>query len=485
MKKLISLILCLVVLAAFCLPSLADDTSLRMLIGYEETDPDTDPAALAVEEATGVHVEYEMLPHDNASGVVLKLMAILAAGDSDVYGVISMNYDTFAATVSSGAYLPLNSLLEREGQALLAGTDSSLWSSVTVDGDIMAIPFRLSTENYTSGLRVRTDLLKEAGVDKMPETLEELKEALTLVRDRLGIIPFAGHGAIVDEIAGAFGISNVWNETEDGIHGRPTTPGAREYVEYMHDLYEEGLLDIEWAQNSDNTCTEKFMSGNALAYRVYWWNEPSASETIRKNFPEASFAYLPPLKNAEGKSRMPMVRGPQQVVVIPRVSRKADAAMAWMNARVASKDTFRWLCIGEEGIHYRVIGENEYEPINPAFTDERGNANTYLTGTITDDYGIYWRQTRVRKNETLYREFLRMQDNIKGAEICFDPTSYMTPNKEFADLAPSVNSFVEENLLNMIVGTRPVSEWDDFVQEYLAYGGAELERMLNGSASEK
>ena len=176
---------------------------------------------------------------------------------------------------------------------------------------------------------------------------------------------------------------------------------------------------------------------------------------------------------------MPVDRGAQSVTVIPRVSTKAAEAMEWMNAKVASPEVFKQLCIGDENVHYSVIGENEYAPINPKFIDERNHANIFLTGTITADYGIYWGQTRVRKNETLYGEFLRMQDNVANATIYYDPTTFMAPNNEFTELAPAVNSYVEENILNMIVGARDIAEWDDFVQEYLDMGGQDLENMLN------
>ena len=475
MKKILSLLL-VALMAVLPLSALGEALpELRVLMDYQQIDPNADPAGKAVEEVTGVHAVYETLP---VEGATAKLMSILAARDADVYDAIIMPYATFAATVSLGAYLPLNDLLNEKGQALLAGTDDALWTNTTIDGQIMGIPYRLSNENYTSGLRVRTDLLKSLGIEKLPETLDELTAALTAAKDA-GLIPLTGNGPIVDEIAGAFGISNDWNVTDDGIHGRPTTPGAREYVAYMRALFEAGLLDDEWAQNTNDACKEKLLQGKALMCRIYWWNEPAATDTLLENFPEATFDYLPPLKGEDGRCGMPVNRGADQVVVIPKVSDKAAETMAWMNAKVESPETFRYLCIGEEGVHYEVIGQDEYAPIQPAFNEERNNANIFLTGTITKDYGVYWGQTRVRKNETLYREFLKMQQNVAGAAIYYDPSSYMAPNSEFSELAPSVNGYVKDTILQMIVGARDVAEWDDFVEEYLEMGGEELETMLN------
>ncbi|MBR1820729.1 MAG: extracellular solute-binding protein [Clostridia bacterium] len=477
MKKLLSLILAVALAAALlaCAAAHESQTELRVLMDYQKIDPNADPAGIAVEEVTGVHAVYETLP---AEQEVTKLMSILAAREADAYDVIVMSYATFAATVSQGAYLPLNDLLNERGQDLLAATDDALWTNTTVDGQIMGVPYRLSSENYTSGLRVRTDLLESIGVEKLPQTLDELTDMLAAAK-AAGLVPFTGNGAIVDEIAGAFGISNTWNVTEDGIHGRPTTPGAREYVEYMRGLYTAGLLDDEWAQNNNAACMEKFLQGKALMCRVFWWNEPSASDTLLENFPEAAYAYLPPLANEAGESGMPVNRGADMVAVIPRVSGKAAEAVEWMNAKVATRDTFRYLCIGEENVHYEVIGEDEYAPIQPAFNDERNNANIFLTGAITADYDVYWSQTRVRKDETMYQEFLKMQENVANATIYYDPVTFMAPNNDFTELAPSVNGYVQDTMLQMIVGARDIGEWDEFVEEYLDMGGAYLEEMLN------
>ncbi len=448
--------------------------TLKALIGYVNFDPNVEYSAKASEELTGYKVEYSSLPSTDESS---KLNAILAAREK--YDVISVSYSLFSQTVGLGAYRSLDDLLDEYGQSILAGTNDALWTNTTIDGQKMGIPFRLSNENYTSGRRVRTDLMKAAGLSKLPETPDELYVFLKTAKEKLGIIPMTGNGAIVDEIASAFGISNAWNITPDGIRNRVTTPGAKEYVEFMHKLYSEGLIDSEWAQNTASSMQEKFYSGKAMIYQLYWWNEPSATNTLLSNFPNAEFSYLPPLKDSEGNSGMPINRGTDQVIVIPKVASNAEDAVKWMDSKLSSEDVFRRLCIGIEGVHYNTIGENEYEPIQPAFANDLNYANVYLTGTITKDYGIYWAQTRVRKNETLYGEFLKMQENVEKSTIYYDPTTFMSPNSEFTALAPSVNTYVNDTIIQMIVGTRGIDEWDSFVREYYAIGGERLERILN------
>lgn len=450
---------------------------LRILTEYSQIDHNEDPTAALLQELTGYTVQYDALPNDER---LPKLNAILAAREP--YDIIILSEDSFKNTVHLGAYMTLDALLESHGKKVMEGTNPELWTATTIDGEIIGIPYRLSVENYNSGLRVRTDMLEAIGVAEMPGTPDELLEVLQKAKDELGTIPLTGKGTLTDvfvgEIASAFGLYSNWIVTKDGIVNRGVTPGAKAYVEFMSELYALGLLDSEWPQNAITDAREKFLSGKAMMNRVYWWEEPSATETLTTNEPEATFSYLPPLEGEYGQG-VEITRSADKVVVIPKVAENPEAAMDWMNIKVSTPEIFRELCIGIEGEHYEVIGENEYRPINPKFTEEKNYASEYLTSTIQSDYDVYWSQTRVRKNETLYEEFLKMQDNVAASAIHYDPTSFMPPNETFIELAPTLNAYVYDSILQMITGARSIDEWDAYVQEYYDEGGEEIEALLN------
>lgn len=450
---------------------------LRVLTEYSNTDLNADPTAKLLEELTGYSVQYDALPNEER---LTKLNAILAAREP--YDIMILAPDAFSDMAHMGAFMPLDDLLAEEGQSVLAGTNPLLWTSTTIDGKVLGVPYRLSVENYNSGLRVRTDLLQKIGIAEMPKTPEALYDMLLKAKNELNIIPLTGVGVsndvFVSEIASAFGLYSNWIVTEEGVVNRITSKGAKDYVAFMNTLYSQGLLDAEWAQNSSAAAREKFLSGQALINRVYWWEEPSASTTLLQNFPDATADYLPPLAGEYGEGVF-VNRSADRIVVIPKMAKNPQLAMEWMNTKMSTPETFRTLCIGTEGTHYTVLGENEYAPINPAFTDEKGFASEFLTGTIASDYDIYWSQTRVRKNEQLYQEFLKMQENIASAKIYYDPTSFMPPDAEFIQLSPTLNTFVYDTVLQMIVGTRSIDEWDAFVEEYYSAGGKELETLLN------
>jgi putative aldouronate transport system substrate-binding protein len=424
---------------------------------------------------TGYKVEYEALPSEER---LVKLNAILAARQS--YDIMVLAPDSFSSTIQLNAYMALDDLLESHGQAVKAGTRETLWTSTTVNNQIFGVPYRLSVENYNSGLRVRTDLFKQAGVDKLPGTPEELYDALLAVKNELNIIPLtaASGDAFIAEIASAFGLYTGYVVTDAGVTHRGISSGAKDYAEYMNKLLNDGLLDNEWVQNSGEMATEKFLSGRAAVNRVYWWEEPSASETLLANFPDATFEYLPPLRG-DYSAGIAVNRSADKITVIPRSAENPQAAMDWMNEKVKTPEAFRLLAIGEEGVHYNVLDNGEYAPINPAFTDDKNFASEYLTSTIADDYDKYWSQTRVRKNESLYGEFMKMQANVETARIYYEPTSFMPPNEDLTLTIPTLNTLVNDTLIQMIAGTRSTDTWDAYVQEYNDAGGAEVETIIN------
>ena len=81
MKKLVALLLAMLMLASILpLTALAADElpTLKVLGTWNGHDPNNDPTAKAIEEKTGYHVEYYMLPAENA---VDNLLMQIGSGD--------------------------------------------------------------------------------------------------------------------------------------------------------------------------------------------------------------------------------------------------------------------------------------------------------------------------------------------------------------------------------------------------------------------
>lgn len=501
MRKFLSILLCLIMITSIisgCGPQNANQTNtaqpagskepaakidlankptLHVLMAYGNFDPNTDVTAKYLEEATGYKVQYDMLPSED---MLTKISAILASKQE--YDIISLMKSEFDSTVDTGAYRSINDLLSVYGTDIKAKTAEGLWTNVTIDGEVKGIPEGYASENYGLVYRVRMDMLKKAGIQTMPATIDEFYTALKAVKEKLNIIPLTTKDALIPEISSAFGIYNdlysKFNLVDNKIVYHAEMPGAKDYVAFLNKLYSEGLLDNEYAQNTGEVMREKFFTGKAAIYQMGWWNEPTATKTISEKAPEAEVAYLPPLKNAAGVGGVPMIRGVNRVHVIPKVSKNPEHALNYINTKF-NDEIFKKANMGEEGVHYKDLGNNKYEPILPKFFDDKSNASNFLTGTDTEQYSVFWKETRIKKNETLYKEFNIIQDMVKQFPRHYDPTTYMQPNKVYSDSIGKVNKFAEDSYKQFITGTRPMSEWDAFIKELHATGLDQINKSVN------
>ncbi|MEG0691474.1 MAG: extracellular solute-binding protein [Oscillospiraceae bacterium] len=445
---------------------------LKLLMPYVPFDPKLDPTAIYLEEATGYKVQYDMLPNEDA---LTKLNTIIASKAD--YDIIVLTKNDFEATVGTGAYQPLNELLPTYAPELKAKTAEGLWTNVTIDNEIKGIPEAMASENYGLSYRVRMDLLKKAGIQTMPSTPDELYTAFKAVKDKLNIIPMTASYAVIPEIASAFGMYQKFNLVDNKIVYQAEVAGAKDYVTFMNKLFTDGLLDNEYAQNTGEVMREKFFTSKAAVYQLAWWNEPTALNTIKEKAPEAEVAYLPALKDANGKSGLPIGRGIERVMVVPKASKNKEHALNYMNIKV-DEEIFRKTVMGEENVHYKKLAEDSYEPILPKFFDDKNNGHYFLTGADTAAYSLYWSQTRAKKDPILYQEFNLIQENANKATLHYDPMTYMQPNKAYSETIVKVNKFTEDAFKQFITGTKPLSEWDSFIAELNATGLTEINKIV-------
>lgn len=188
-------------------------------------DPNADISAQLIEEVTGYKAEYIMLPAENAN----EKLAMDAASGAD-YDIIRCSVDQFNMLLSSGALMPLNDLLEVYGPDIIAGYTQETWDAVSdSNGTIYGIPYKYaSDQEVASFLTCRWDLMQAAGIEKLPQTLDEFYDCLVTLKNYYGdeyIIltgPFLPttekneNWRFPKSIASAFGIWNEWMVDEKG-----------------------------------------------------------------------------------------------------------------------------------------------------------------------------------------------------------------------------------------------------------------------------
>lgn len=452
----------------------APKPALKALQIWQKDDYNTYPVAKVLEEKTGYKVQYDMLPQDKAED---KLNLLISS--SEPYDVVTtVGGSDFKALYSDyakrGALVDLGPLIDKYGPNIKAMVSQATLDAAKVDGKLYAIPTKALSFSGSS-LMIRQDWLDKLGL-KIPTTTDELISVLKAFKEKDPggngdkNIPFTinGGGPIVENLAGAFGLVNGWNDVSGKLVPRALDAGFKDYLAFMTDLFKQGLLDKEFAVNKDATMKEKFTSGKVGVVPINWADVPTLTDALVKNQPNAKMVYIPTLKGPQGKFGLAASDGFDRITFVPKASKHPEDAIKWLNAKL-EKDMFKLMAIGEENKHF-TFKDGAYTPILPIFVDERNAANNFLTGVDEKNYPVYW-QARVRKDMRLYQAWADL--NVKQAENTriIDPLGLSPFLVEYSKNNSSLNTLVNDQAVKFIVGAEPLTGLDAFIQKYKASGG--------------
>lgn len=447
---------------------------LKALQIWQKDDYNTYPVAKYLEQATGYKVQYDMLPQDKPQD---KLNILIASGEP--YDVVTTLGSTdFKALYSDyakkGALVDLGPLIDKYGPNIKAALDPEALEAAKIDGKLYGLP-TIALNNTSVSLYVRQDWLDKVGM-KSPTTLDELVAVLKAFKEKdpggngANNIPLTvrGDAPFIDNLVGAFGMPNFWNDVNGKMTPRIMDPAFKDYVNFTADLFKQGLLDKEFAANKDATAKEKFSSGKAGMIMLHWADVPAVNDALIKNIPTAKAAYISALKGKDGKAGLSAAKGFDRITFIPKSSKHPEDAIKWMNAKL-EKDVFRTMAIGEEGKHY-TLKDGAYTPIQPIFTDERNQANNYLTGTDDKNYPIYW-QARVRKDMRLFEAWNFMNKIEPASTKIVDRLGYAPYLPEFSKNFQALNTLVGDYTTKLIFGAEQMSGYDAFLAKFKSSGG--------------
>lgn len=445
-------------------------------------DPNTDVMADVIEEATGYQTQYSMLPSDGADE---KLIADVAGGVK--YDILKVSAGQFQKLLAQGALMPLNDLLDTYGQDIVKGlADEKMWTTFSDDqGQIFGIPFMNEFPRQVDFISCRRDLMEAAGITKMPTTIDEFYNCLVTLKDYYGdqYIIFSTHNGWTSTrcISSAFGIYNDWMVDENGqVQYITEHKNFKAYVDFMKKLYDEGLLDSEFAVNTTNTVSEKLSSGQAIMGLSNHSSQIAISTSLIENMglEKEDIDFICPLRGEDGTCSYMRWDGVNYVTCILKNCENAADAINYINLKVQNQE---WICIGEKGVHFDLDENGNYIPIMPKFADDKTNAWWYINATDTDSYAQQW-QARVKKNEYQRDAF----DRTTNYTVEHNPDIYV-PN-DFL-YKPASGAYTEKNaalvnvfqdyFVQVVVGTNDLEGgMDAFRNDWAASGGEEIKTDL-------
>lgn len=220
-----------------------------------------DMTADFMKENPNIIVETEFVPYEE-----LRNKTLLAYGSKTPYDVVLVDDIWFAEFNSKQLLNNISSKIPQEYQdGILEGG----WNFVTKDGNVIGLPWFLDSMY----LYYNKAMLKEAGFDNPPTSLEELASMAKTIKEK-GIVD----SPIVLSLAQAEALMCVYSNILEGYNGdfqnaqgeySLNTTGGLEALNYLINLNKAGTLNQSSLEYLEEDVRRVFSSGDA-AFTFNW-----------------------------------------------------------------------------------------------------------------------------------------------------------------------------------------------------------------------
>lgn len=255
----------------------------------------------------GVKVTWVDLP---ANEIENKTLTAAASGKAP--DLVNLNPMFANKLASAKALAALEIPADLKGQYYDAA-----WEANTVDGQVVGLPWYLST----SVTLYNKALWKEAGLKEgaWPTTFEALGEAARTIKAKTGKLgfmpPFGDRGKFMEILAA----ENVPLLAADRKHAGFATPEAAKVLGFWAGLYEDGVIPKEALTQGHREAIDRFQAGQTAVFPA----GPQFLGIVKQNSPKlyADLAVGPQITGASGKIGVGVMN-----LVIPQASAKRDLA---------------------------------------------------------------------------------------------------------------------------------------------------------------
>lgn len=254
-------------------------------------------------------------------------------------------------------------------------------------------------------------------------------------------------------------------ETGEGRYG-PIEDEFKLMIEYLHKFYKEGLTPPDFLSMDAKAWTQYMVTNQSFITLQYI----GQMEIINNQLSEGRLKFLPPPEGIPGNRYIPDTNYEIHGLAVSSQAKNLDAALKLLDFYFSEEgmDILSW---GREGETYTVVdGKRQFNPEFQEFTDLRKNLGIMTPGS----YGQFDENALI----SMIAEDERYAYEEAG-KYRF-PVQVVTPNftaeeqERFTLVNETISTHFKENMANFIMGNRPLSEWDAYVEEAKALGVEEM-----------
>ncbi len=364
------------------------------------------------------------------------------------------------------------------------------------DGEIYFPPnYGIQTVGNTRTWMYRKDIFEKHNL-KVPETMDEAykvaKKLKTLYPNSYPFAirsGFANLSLMAPQWKPYFALDPYFNYSDNTWHYGYMEPEAKEIVEYFRKLVAEGLVPVNFLTIASTEWEELVNTDRGFMMLEYLLRIDHFNVPAREKNPEYTWAAMKPPK-ADNASGQHIINNQSYELAGYMVCNTGDQKridnalklLDWMY----SPEGIEFQSWGKEGVTYEVDESGEKEWL----VDEYGSPYGDL-GMGTP--GLY-QCVEFAANEALYSDEQGVAGNycrpFQAERINpFNVLAFAEDlEDETAELYTEINGYVQEEVSKFILGQRPMSEWDQFVEgirernidRLLELYTEQYDRVLNG-----
>lgn len=419
-----------------------------------------------IKKYTNTNLKLQWVPGNYAE----KLNVTIASGEMPK-AVFSKYNPAIASAIRDGVFWEIGPYLKDYPN--MSKLDPAFFNNISVEGKLYAVPIYRFMGRF--GIVYRKDWMDELGITTLPKTFDEwLTTTRAVAKAKPGTIAFPDTNTLArfQEFLVMQGGFNNWGEQDGKLVPDFMGPVFMDTMKFYKTLYQEKLLNQDFAEIDDLTAKAKFIAGKAAFQTMVAINVLDTEQNLQKTDPKAKLDVAPLI----GPNGQRVLAGPGSngFYVFPKSSVKTEAELKQILGffdKLLEPEMSNLLLYGIEGRHYEVV-DGKAKPISP--DDFKKEINGLMNALPV--------------NQAAGNEMPKLMDPLlekgmqvtkeNGNHLVQDPTinlisdTYLSRGKELDDIILTAK-------IKFIMGVIDENGWNAAVEQWKKAGGDKVMNEFN------
>ena len=362
---------------------------------------------------------------------------------------------------------------------------------ITFDGDIYLIPYANRGSDMTYIAAIRSDWLRNVGIDHAPTTLDEFEEVLKRfteddpdgngIDDTYGFEPEPW--CSWNYIYGAFGTNrnSFYVDENDQVYYTPSTDDYKNFLKKISSWVKAGYIDPEFITDKRDAVWSKFADskiGISFDHGVYFASTNATGPTgqLKQKNPDAEVEYFGAIKGPDGRAggfaSYPSAVNYSFSFGADTSDEKVVKIMTMMDTLCSDFDHYVNVHFGEENVSFTIDENGIYK-----FTEEYSKPDKQAEMGINQFYGM------IPTNKEYADKVMTSPVDVPMLAIAYENPAafygtcfvYSGTNESYGDNISDVAKVADEFYYNAASGVIDIdAEWDLYLDKLQSAGIEEI-----------